>query len=350
MTRVHGASARPWVDVAKAVAAQCIVLHHLAFYGPMVDIAWPLLPTVFEFLARHARMAVHVFLVVAGYLAALHLAVHTALRPQIEPGHAVAARYLRLMLPGAAALLLAIAASWVARQWMSHPSIGDPASGLQLLGHLALMQDIVGLPSLSAGIWYLAIDFQLYVLLLMALWVGRFVSKPWVAPAAVACLTAGSLLVFNRMAWLDPWAIYFMGSYGLGVLAAWWSGAKQRWLWLALAGAVLALALFIDWRARLALAAVTAMALIALEGRFAVARHIQGMTAYLASRSYALFLVHFPVMLVVGAAFQRFGAQTPAVQALGMVCAWLASMVVTEAFHRVVEGPALRAIKQLRLA
>lgn len=65
------------VDLLKAAACQFIVLHHLCFYGPMADHARPLAPALIDWLADPARMAVQVFLVVAGFLAAQSLS-----RPQ----------------------------------------------------------------------------------------------------------------------------------------------------------------------------------------------------------------------------------------------------------------------------
>ena len=56
------------VDLLKAVASQLIVLHHLAFYGPMAHQARPLAPALFDWLAGPARMAVQVFLVTGGFL------------------------------------------------------------------------------------------------------------------------------------------------------------------------------------------------------------------------------------------------------------------------------------------
>ena len=41
----------PLIDLLKVVASQLIVLHHLAFYGPMADHAAPLMPRVIDWLA-----------------------------------------------------------------------------------------------------------------------------------------------------------------------------------------------------------------------------------------------------------------------------------------------------------
>jgi len=50
-----------FIDALKAVAFQLIVLHHLAFYGPMSDHAYPLAPALISWLSQDARMAVQAF-------------------------------------------------------------------------------------------------------------------------------------------------------------------------------------------------------------------------------------------------------------------------------------------------
>ena len=67
-------SRTPLIDVLKGMACIAIVWHHLAFYGPMSDIAQPLAPAVLAWLYDYGRMAVQVFLVLGGYLAASSLA------------------------------------------------------------------------------------------------------------------------------------------------------------------------------------------------------------------------------------------------------------------------------------
>ena len=49
------------VDALKAVSSHLIVLHHLAFYGPMSDAAQSLAPGLIGWLSDYARIAVQVF-------------------------------------------------------------------------------------------------------------------------------------------------------------------------------------------------------------------------------------------------------------------------------------------------
>jgi peptidoglycan/LPS O-acetylase OafA/YrhL len=71
---------------------------------------------------------------------------------------------------------------------------------------------------------------------------------------------------------------------------------------------------------------------------------------WLGSRSYSIFLVHFPVCLVVNAVFTRFVAAEPLPQALGIAVAWASSVVAGALFHRAVEQPAVAWISARRAA
>src|SRR3954464_2362951 len=61
------------INMLKAGAAQLIILHHLAFYGPMSDHVRTMLPSLIDWLGGTARIAVQVFLVIGGFLAAKSL-------------------------------------------------------------------------------------------------------------------------------------------------------------------------------------------------------------------------------------------------------------------------------------
>lgn len=336
------------INLLKAGAAQLIVLHHLAFYGPMTDHARPLMPALIDWLGEYGRIAVQVFLVIGGFLAA------KSLSPDAHPGMdrpfaTIWRRYIKLAPPFIIAMLLAIAASALARQWMTHDSISPPADALQFAAHVLLLHGVLGVESLSAGAWYVAIDFQLYALLTLLLWLSGLVPglrrAPWLMPAVVGLAMSMSLFYFNRDADWDVWAPYFFGSYGLGILA-WWASDSRR----SLAGAFTllsmmvvpaVLALGLDFRSRIATAAVVACVLF-LFGRSRLAS-CSGVgwsgVNYLAKISYSVFLVHFPVCLVVNAVFTRFVVEQAQWQALGALVAWLASLAAGAGFCRWVEVP-----------
>jgi peptidoglycan/LPS O-acetylase OafA/YrhL len=63
--------------------------------------------------------------------------------------------------------------------------------------------------------------------------------------------------------------------------------------------------------------------------------------------SYALFLVHFPVILVVSALLDAVGSPSPALGVAGALFAWAASLSAAGLLHRWVEAPAALLHRQL---
>lgn len=336
-----------FLDLLKAIASNLIVLHHLALYGPMSARAHSLAPGLIDWLDEHARIAVQVFLVVGGFLAAKSLAPHHS-SGTANPANAILRRFFKLVPPFMAAIAFAIVASELARLWMTHDSISATPSLGQIFAHAFLLHSLLDVESLSAGVWYVAIDFQLYALLTILLWLATLLGSgygpAWLRPALVAAVVAASLFYFNRDSDWDVWALYFAGSYGMGALA-WWASEPGRDARTAatLSAVILALgvaALLLEFRTRIALAVCTALALVIVFRSSTKALHRMPDTiGFLGRISYSVFLVHFPVALVVNAAFTRFAPPSPQVQAVGMLLAWGASIAVGAAFYRFVETP-----------
>jgi len=326
----------PFIDLLRALAAQLIVLHHLAVYGPMSDAVRELAPALIDGLARHGRLAVQVFLVVGGFLAARALAARRS-RTSGQSLKLVWLRYGRLAIPLAAALVLALACAAVARAWFPQPSTPAPASLAQLAAHLFLLQDLLGFEALSAGVWYVAIDFQLHALLIILFWL----SGRWTM-ALVAALAAVSLFHFNRLPAWDAWGLYFFAAYGMGALAFWAAASRRAPGILALMGGVVILALALDFRSRIAVAFATAVLLGLTFGRLPLPFAAKRPLNFLGGISYSLFLVHYPVCLVVNAAFGRWWPADPAINAIGLLLAWGLSLLAGALFHRLVEIPAGR--------
>ena len=348
----------PLIDVLKALAAQFIVLHHFSAYGPVSEALHDALSGVMIMLYEHGRIAVQVFFVVGGYLAARGLS--SSADAWRTPGVAIFKRYARLLVPYLFALGIVVLCMASVRPWLT-ADLAAPFPGWgQWLAHVTMSHSILGIESLSAGVWYVAMDFQLFALLTLLLWLcgGGHTRR---AQTGVALLCMASLLVFNRQTELDSWAVYFFGAYGLGALA-WWArrtgqtGQSERpttpafyaralFVWTVAFGLV---TLAVDFRLRVALAIGVALMLV-LWGTasfhwLSSHRKTSVVIQTLSLQSYALFLLHFPVLLLVNAAFTRFGftAETAsATSALSWgIAGWAASLWAANLFYRWIESPA----------
>lgn len=336
-------SRMPLIDALKALASQLIVLHHFSAYGPLADAFDEMLPLLAGWLFDYGRMAVQVFLVVGGFLAARSLA------PQgraefAAPWALLWQRYRRLVLPFAVAMLLAVACAALARAWLDDEAVPDRATPLQFLAHALLLQGVLHAEALSAGVWYVAIDFQLFALLALLLWAPRRAGGRHAGPAGlalVALLALASVFHFNRDAAWDDWAPYFFGSYALGA-ATWWASAPgRRGRGLMLVWAIALAALAVDFRARLALALTVAVLLgVARRGGLLERWPQWRPVAFLGRISYAVFLVHFPVYLLDSAAFAHAGLEDARAGLFALAVGWVASLGAGAMFHRWVECPA----------
>jgi peptidoglycan/LPS O-acetylase OafA/YrhL len=232
-----------------------------------------------------------------------------------------------------------VLAAAVARPLLGEDFIPDAPRLAQFLAHATLLQGVLGYESLSSGVWYVAIDFQLYALLALILSATR--DAPLRRKLLVAALAVLSAFVFNLQSQYDDWAPYFWAAYGLGA-CAWWARARQagaRALFWGLV-ALTVVALEMNFRARLCLATLTAVALMLWSGQGpAMMSPISRLVAWLGKTSYALFLVHFPVLLLASALHARLESNSVSAAVALLVAAWAASMALSALFHRWVEIP-----------
>jgi len=347
LSRANASARFPFLDLMRAIASQLIVLHHLAFYGPLSERAYEAAPLLFDWLIDYARMAVQVFLVIGGFLSARSISKISYIdAPKVRS--AIFARYRRIGVPYLATLAVAILVNEAARRFMTHDAISARPTLGQLVAHTAFLHDILGYEALTAGIWYLAIDFQLYIVMLLLFWCcskwqrrwpSRLNFTPWqLSLLVIAPIAVLSLLWFNRQASLDCWAIYFIGAYFLGLLLNEMlsNPALLRW-----AGAYWCLAVAValyDSRPRLLVAAMVAL-IVALAERFSLLRRWPdiGIVNYLGRISYSLFLIHFPVLLLINAMGARVLTSSTPVAIFGLLLAYVASLAAGFAFYHSVE-------------
>jgi len=346
----------PGIDVLKGLACALIVWHHLAFYGPMSDVLYPRLPGLTDWLYDYGRMAVQVFLVVGGFLAAASLAPR-GVAAFDSPLRLILRRYQRLAQPYAVALGVSVLAAAVVRPWFDDPSVSAQPTLGQFLAHLLLLQDVLGQEALSAGVWYVAIDFQLFAMTVLLFSLTRQLPRRWRAcPPRLAFLGAGlvlalavaSLFFFNRQAALDSTGLYFFGAYGLGMLAFWATNSPWRGAWLLAIAGLGGLALALDFRGRLLVALAVAVGLVWLQRGHATAGlmrwlppqlgRLPRLLARLGQMSYSVFLIHFPVCLLVNALVTHFWPTQLAANALGLLAAFGLSVAAGRVLYCRVES------------
>jgi peptidoglycan/LPS O-acetylase OafA/YrhL len=327
----------PLIDAFKAIASQLVVLHHLSAYGPIPEAARALLPNTLNWFYDYARIAVQVFLVVGGFLAARALSGNAQALTR-SPFALIWKRYQRLVIPYLVAIGLAMLGAAIADRWMDDEAIPARATLAQWLAHAFLLQSLLDFDSLSAGVWYIAIDFQLFSLMALLLWTGR---RRIVAPALVLLVAISSLFWFNRDPAWDNWALYFFGSYGLGAAAWWASERKLLSAWLGVLATVVIAALIVDFRLRIAVALSVALA-IGFSRRSGLLERWPDVQpiAFLGRISYSLFLVHFPICLLANALFVKLGLSSPLAASVAILLTWAASIAGGTLFYRWVESPA----------
>jgi peptidoglycan/LPS O-acetylase OafA/YrhL len=336
------------IDVLKVVAAQVILWHHFCRYGPLARTIGSAEHDWVAFIGNHGRHAVQIFLVISGFLAAR--SIRTFLTNATAPDLAVAirnswfSRVWRLGKQYWLMLLVAIAFAALCRQIQL--DIDTPASPKwnQVLAHFLFVQDIFSMDALSTGVWYIAIDLQLSLLFLCLLFAccaftataGKL--NPAKAENALAVavwpLMLMALFGFNLWRSLDIWAIYFFGSFGIGLAVGFHhiqARKNSHLFWIALVSGF-AVALAIEWRPGLLVALICA-ALLSWSSTHSMATLnqkplTQRWVSRLSRESYTLFLFHYPVVMLIGTIVNLSwsGQVLPAV--LGLLGSWLLAMLI----------------------
>lgn len=344
----------------RAAAAQLIVLHHLSIYGPVSEALRRVAPGLIGWLDEYGRMAVQVFLVMGGLMFARGLgAAVPGPRQWIA---AVWRRYLRLFVPFAAALSLTILAAIPARFWMPGADwVSDWPHWSIVAAHLVGVVDYLGIEPLSAGAWYVTIDLQLHALALAAMVLagampaGATDARQFFA-GLVAAIAALSLLWVNRNPDWDIQPVYFFGSFSLGIAAYWFSASRMSSERIAAAAIFLiaALALFVEWRLRIALALSCALlfgvalrtsalrAAVGLGVESAPPHPVRRATIFLSNTAYSLFLTHFAACMLANAWFQGFSDGSSIAALIAFAGAWGLSQVFAALLYRIVERPLLQ--------
>lgn len=332
-----------FLDALRAVASVLIVWHHFALYPPFSEQAEPLLGPLVQWFSEYAR-STQVFFVIGGYVMARSMSAKCWNVKAIR--HFIAQRYCRLGLPYLAAAIFAIAAAAFGRGWLPEDVVGSPPTLAQFLAHLLFAQELLGYEHLSAGLWFVCINFQLGLIYVATLWL-RDALAPMLktdVPIVVGWLLAlASLFYFNSDSDWDSLALYFFPYFFMGVIVhrATSRRGADAMFWCYQLSIIAAMSY--EWRWRLASALVVGLFLFGAEKSGISTRWPRSQwIARMGRTSYSLFLVHFPVLMVVAGLWARLDWTSPSAALGGLVVAFCLSIATAFAFHRLVEKPAAR--------
>ena len=211
----------PFIIALPAVASLIILWHHFALYPPLRGWAAPIAGQVLDGFEVHAR-ATQVFFVIGGYVLARSLSHRQWDLRQV--GTFVAQRYCRLGLPYLAVVALIIPIYLLAGDTLPESVVGSPASLPQVLAHLFFVQDLLEYEQLSAGLWFVCINFQLGLMYVAMLWLRDVfaASHNKKGPDVVGwigwALSIYSLFYFNLNAEMDGWGLYFFPYFFTGII------------------------------------------------------------------------------------------------------------------------------------
>ena len=299
-----------------------------------------------DWLAQHARTT-QVFFVVGGYVMARSMSGSSWNLRGFRSF--VVQRYCRLGLPYLGAIAMILPIYLLARDWLPDEVVGQPPSLPQLLAHLFFLQGILGYEQLSAGLWFVCINFQLGLVYAAILVLRDTIGQGRVDFVGLLGwpLLAFSLFHFNLNEAWDNWWLYFFPYFFMGIVidrsVRGEADKLEFWLCLLLFGG----AMTFEWRWRLLSALVVGLLLFVVEKRGWGARWPQvRMISWLGKISFSLFLVHFPVLVLVGTLWSRFDWVSPTAGAAGLIFAYGLSLLAADLFHRFVERPAGRLYRR----
>jgi peptidoglycan/LPS O-acetylase OafA/YrhL len=309
-SRVHG------IDGLRAAAALWVVLFHMrAFSGGEI---WPGL----DFIARSGSTGVSLFLVLSGLCLYLPFAGGRSSRFHTDDFFR---RRIRRLLPAYyASLVFLILAHMVADGRWGLPAYTGPQMAAQAVTHATFTHQLFPATfyGLNGAYWSLGLEWELYLTLpLLVVAAVRFGLGRTVAVVFVVTATYRlGLFAATESGLLDPqghWATvvlpnFFLGrwsEFALGMVAAEWyrtRGARVGWrlVTAAVLSALLALALP-DNPLNHMLYGVTFFTLVSvvLAGDNVVARLFSWRPLVaIGVMSYSLYLVHQPVLEILGSA------------------------------------------------
>ena len=347
----------PWLDGVRGAAAMFVVLHHMWLA------VWPAFPRnagpwwLGPLLYGH--LAVAVFIVVSGF--------SLALAPLRNGGRLPGGvrRFIRRrawrILP---AYWVALVLSTVVAATLLHSVTGAGAIARSLAVHGLLVQDAISSQAPNGAFWSIAVEWQIYFLFPVILWLARRRGVETAAALTVVVVVVAHLAatVGPPLDKIDHLTPQFLALFALGVLAVHLGRGERAARLRRPAGAVAAAALAAVVVLAVAVGSVRMVAaffwvdllfgfgaaalLCALSAGAAawIRRPLQSRAgAWLGLFSYSIYLVHAPVVGVLDAYALRPLGLAPLAHFAALVGVGVpVVLAVCWGFHLLFEAPFLR--------
>ncbi len=329
------------IDFLKTIAVQIIIFHHLSNYGPIPIKVHELFPGLIDFIGEYGRYAVQIFLVIGGYLSVKNLPQTLEKQGLFKT---VFNRYLRLVPTYMTAILFTIACAALARAVHYEEYIGEPETLYQILAHLFFLQNLLGFDSISVGVWYVAIDWQLYIFISCLLF---FLKSYRNILVILSLVMVASLMFFSRDATFENYFFYFAGAYGLGIIAFLAEDSSHpetkvpARILLILFSILIVSNTFFEIYIKNILEIIIAI-MLAWKGKYLYRSETFQWTKlciWFSQRSYCAFLIHFSLLLLGNTMFYFYHIESPEAAVVMMMIIWLLSWVFAHVLYIFIEFP-----------
>ena len=343
----------PHVEGLRGVAAVYVFIFHIwqtAIQHPATATLgnW-YTPTLF---LQYGHFSVAAFIVISGFCLGLPVARRAG--KAFDAKRFFVRRAWRLM-PAYVPVVLLSSVPFAATAMLTHGRVNVPHIVEAIGLHLALIHNLFYATTeyLNGPLWSIALECQIYAvfaLLLVPVW-RRFGVTAQLAVALVVGFIPH--FVFHSLDWTVPW---LTGLFAMGLVAADVTSRrtlpKLPWNAIAIGAAVIAIVSLIPfrdgfgdsfdvWLPDLTVGAAVALFFIAayrderiLPARLLAARPI----VFLGTFSYSLYLIHAPLVDVVGALLMRAHAG-PAISVVVWAGVIVAVVAIAYGFYRVFERP-----------
>jgi peptidoglycan/LPS O-acetylase OafA/YrhL len=223
--------------------------------------------------------------------------------------------------------------------------MGQSETIWQVLSHLLLLQQILGFESISLGVWYVAIDWQLYVFFAAIFFLLKSYKR------SILLLSIFMLLAFayfSQKVEFEDYFIYFIGVYGLGMIAFLWDDDLHKptqiiakILFIAF-GVIIFSSVLFDLSIKNVLAYAIALLLV-WRGKKPYKQSSIKWAKYLiwmSQRSYCAFLLHFSFILLGNTLYFLLDFHNSKLAILMMVMIMVSSWIAAHFLYQRIEFPA----------